>query len=112
MKVKEKAVQEELEAVRKKYNLSTVFRIEVPCDDEGKEVAVAFLKKPNRNVMAAALSFAESNPIRSNEILLEGCWLEGDERIKTDDDMFLSAQMLLQKLISIRVGKLDVLKKN
>lgn len=104
-------INQEIEAIEKKHGLSKVFRIEVPMDDEGKDVAVAFLKKPNRNVMAASMSFAESDPFKSNEILLKGCWLEGDERIQTDDDAFLSAQMLLQELISFRKGRIDVLKK-
>lgn len=111
MDKKEKLIEDQMEAVRKKYGLSKVFRIAIPMDDDGKDVAVAYLKKPNRNVMAVSMSFAESDPFKSNELLLKGCWLEGDMRIQEDDDAFLSAQGLLQEMITFRKGRIDVLKK-
>jgi DNA-directed RNA polymerase subunit H (RpoH/RPB5) len=37
---------------------------------------------------------------------LQNCWLGGDERIKTDDDLFLAANAVLGDLIKIKTATL------
>lgn len=95
--------------LKKKFDIPDVWDIKVPADDDGREIAVAFLKRPPRALMSSSMSFAEADPIKSDEILLEGIWLEGDERIKTNDDMFMTARALLPSIVKFRKG---TIKKN
>ncbi len=68
-----------------------------------------FLKKPNRKVLAAAATVGKNDPIRYNEILLNGCWLGGDEEIKTDDAYFLGVSAKLAELVEVKEGELKKL---
>ena len=98
--------KERLDAMAKKHGVKIVFELSVPMDDEKKDIAVGYIKKPSRNSLGAAMSLMQSNPMKANEILLKSNWLEGDERILTDDDAFLSASMLLENVVSIRQGEI------
>lgn len=70
----------------------------------------AYVRKPNRNEMKAAMTKATQNdPLGMVEDILDFCWLGGDEAIKTDDDLFYGAAMQLQELIQIKAGELKKL---
>lgn len=69
----------------------------------------AYLKTPDRKTLSYASSFASSDPLKFNEILLENCWLGGDEEIKTDDALFLAASSKLAELIKIKEATLEKL---
>lgn len=68
-----------------------------------------YLKKPDRNVLSAAAVLGQSSPLRYNEVLLENCWLGGDEQIKTDDALFLGISQKLAELVEIKEGELKKL---
>ena len=70
---------------------------QVSCD--GKN---AYLKKPDRKTLSYATSVASKDPIKFNEILLAGCWIGGDEEIKTNDSLFLSVSARLAELIEVK----------
>lgn len=67
---------------------------------------IGYLKKPDRKTLSYASSVASKDPIKFNEILLNGCWLGGDERIKTDDNLFLSASQVLGTLVEVKEASL------
>jgi hypothetical protein len=67
---------------------------------------VAYLKKPDRKTMSYATSVASKDPIKFNEILLKGCWLGGDEKIQTDDTLFLSAGQVIGNLMEVKEATL------
>lgn len=71
--------------------------------------STCYLKKPDRATMKAVASVGTSDPIRANEILLENCWLGGDETIKTDDEKFFGVSSKLVKLIEIKEAELKKL---
>lgn len=73
---------------------------------EGKS---CFLKKPSRQTISAASVVGKNNPMKYNEILLNGCWIEGDEELKTDDGLFLGVSQILADLIEIKEGELKKL---
>jgi len=73
------------------------------------EDSVCYLKKPDRKTFKAIASVAQSDPIRGNEILLENCWLGGDESIKTDDEKFFAVSAQLAKIIEIKQSDLKKL---
>lgn len=110
--MKELALTEEqalkFEALKKQYG-GRVYAIIVPCDDEGTDIAVGFVKKPDRTLLGLVLSQLTVNQIKAFEILLNSTWIEGDNRILNDDDVFMSAMASLNEMITIRQG---VLKKS
>ena len=80
-----------------------VFMIAVPEDDQGQSFAVGFIKKPNRAVLSQVMSLMLSNDVvKGAEVVLHSCWLEGDDRIKEDDQFFFSAINVIDQVISFR----------
>jgi hypothetical protein len=88
---------EQIEAWKQKYG--KVFELDV----DGKK---AYLRKPDRKIIGFVTTVAKTNPIEMSELLLENCWLGGDEEIKTNDDMFLSAAGVLGELMQVKVAEL------
>jgi len=68
-----------------------------------------YLKSPTRQAMSIAAKASQENPIRGSEILLEKCWLGGDEIIKTDDSLFLAATNQVTKIIEAKEATLEKL---
>ena len=68
-----------------------------------------YLKTPDRKTMSYAASVATKDPLKFNEILLNNCWLGGDDEIKTDDSLFLAASSKLSDIISIKEASLEKL---
>lgn len=67
-----------------------VYKITVKVDENDQ--AVGYLKKPNRNHKATALSMYNQNKIlECGEFLRDNCWLGGDERLKIKDEIADSA---------------------
>lgn len=100
--------QEEKIIQRLKAQYGKVYQLKVPTDDDGG-IAVGYLKAPTRQILASALAFAESDPFKSNEIILNSCWIEGDERILKDDEINFSAINSLQGIVNVRRGEIKKL---
>ena len=47
--------------------------------------------------------------MKYNEILLNNCWLAGDEEIKTDDALFLGVSTKLGELVEVKEAELKKL---
>ena len=92
--------QEQIDAWKAKYR--DIFKITV-------EDKVAYLKKPDRKVLAAATAASTTNPMKFNEVVLNNCWIGGDEDIKTEDSYFLGASAKLNELIEIKNAELEKL---
>lgn len=60
-----------------------------------------YLKKPSRQTVSYAAVAAATDPLKYNEILLEDCWLSGNEEIKTDTGLFLSISQKLPELVEM-----------
>lgn len=67
---------------------------------------VAYLKSPTRKIISMATAIGGKDPIKFGELILKNCWLGGDERIKTDDELFLAANGILGDLIKVRTASL------
>ncbi len=90
--------KETIQEWKKKYG--TIHKLSV--DDK-----VAYLKTPDRKTLSYATSIATKDPLKFNEVLLNNCWLGGDEEIKTDDSLFLSASAKLADLIEVKEASLE-----
>ena len=94
-------------ALKKEHGDGNVIQLILSKDDEETEFTHCFLKKPDRTLMGRAISVTGQGDIfGGTEIVLENCWIEGDENIKTNDDLFYSAHFNLKDLISFRKGEL------
>lgn len=85
-----------------KKQYGTVYRIRV----EDKE---CYLKPPSRKTLGYASVAARSNPLKFNEVLLNDCWLAGNEEIRTDDALFLSVGQTLDALLEVKEAELEKL---
>lgn len=91
------ATQEQIAGWKKEYG--DIFKISV----DGKD---CYLHRPSRKTLAYASSVATKDPIKFNEIILNGSWIAGDEAIKTDDTLFLSVSAKLAELIEVKEAEL------
>lgn len=75
--------KEQVEAWKREFG--DVFRLDV---DGGY---TCYLKKPTRRIYSMALSQGQKSPMRFNEIIINNCWITGDEQIREEDDLFYAA---------------------
>lgn len=71
--------------------------------------SAGYLRKPDRDTMKAVATIGTNDPIRANEVLLENCWLGGDESIKTDDAKFFGVSATLAELVEVKAAELKKL---
>jgi len=67
------------------------------------------LRKPTRKELSYASMAGQNDPIKFSELILNGCWLAGDEQIKTDDELFMGVSQLIGEMIKIKSFELEKL---
>ena len=92
--------QEKIEEYKAKYG--EIFKIEVG----GKS---ALLRKPTRKQLAYISESKATNNIKASEFLLKECWIEGDQEIIDDDELFLGVIPILGKIIEVKQAQLEKL---
>lgn len=92
--------KEQIQEWKKQYK--DVFVISV----EDKKV---YLRTPDRKTLSYASTLATKDPLKFNEVILDNCWLGGDEEIKTNDELFLAVSSKLPDLIQIKEATLEKL---
>jgi hypothetical protein len=102
------AEKQEMDAMCRKHNATTVFKCSIPKDDTYKTFLTLWLKKPSRTAISLSMSMEERDPLQGKEIILRDCLLEGDD-VFSDLDYFLSACTIVDQLTTIRRA---ALKKN
>ena len=68
-----------------------------------------YLRKPTRRDLSFASSAGKKDPLKFNETLLRDCWLGGSEAIRRDDDKFMGASGVLDKIIPDAEAELEKL---
>ena len=81
-----------------------VKEITIPLDDEGKEVAIGYFRKPDLNIIGASSKFVDTDPVKSGKILFDSCYLGGASDFQTNDEVKMSAILCLNRLFKIRLG--------
>jgi hypothetical protein len=81
-------------ATMKDSNPRGVFEIRINNSRNGN-IHFAYFKKPGRQQMdfasAEASKGGKFSVDRFNQSLFNNCWIGGDEKVKTDEDLFLAA---------------------
>ena len=67
---------------------------------------ICYVKKPNRATLSYVSTESATDPLGAMETLLDNCWIDGSEAIKTDDALFLAAAGQLNGLIEVAQAKL------
>lgn len=94
-----KATKDQIEKWKKQHG--EIYHVEVGEYD-------AYLKTPDRKTMKYVAQVA-NDPIRANEVLLENCWVGGDEIIKTDDELFFGVSSILNEIVKIKEATISKL---
>lgn len=78
-----------------------IYQIDIEPEDG---MTVHYLAKlPNRKVMKAVVHFSESDPLRSNEVLIENCVVAGDTKlIENDQRIFFALGEQLGELMKVK----------
>lgn len=85
-----------------KAKFGTVNKISV----DGK---VCYLRNPSRKALGYASQAGKDNPMKFNEVILNECWLAGDDEIRTNDTLFLSVSGKIAELIEVKEAELEKL---
>lgn len=91
---------EEIEELKKKHG--EIFKLEV-------EDKCCILKVPGRKVLSYASVSATKDPMKFNEVILNDCFVAGDEEIKTNDAYFLGASSKIAEIIQVKEARLEKL---
>lgn len=90
--------QKHINELKAKYG--DVYQITV----EGKS---CILRKPNRKDLSYIS--AVNNPVQMTETLMNQLWVEGDEEIRQNDDLFLAAAPKLVQIIQVKEAEIKKL---
>lgn len=85
-----KATKEHIQAWKQQYK--QIYKITI-------DGYTAYLKKPGRKEIGYAAIIGANNPMAFNEAILNTCWLDGYEKIKTNEDLFLAACGKISEII-------------
>lgn len=76
----------------------------VTVDDKG-----CYLRKPTRKEISYATMMGKSDPLKFSEAILNSCWLDGDDEIKTDDELFMGVAGQLAELVKVKEAEIKKL---
>jgi hypothetical protein len=91
--------QENLDALISKYG--DIFTITVKNPTPGEEDLYCYLRQPTRDEYFAFFAFSTSNPMKGLELILNSCWVEGDDEIMENDKAFFGALAKSGDLIEV-----------
>ena len=102
--MKPEDIKKTVEALKKEHKAVNVITV----DMDGKTY-VGFFKRPGRDVMARAMSMESQHlKVEAGEFILDNCWIKGDEEMKTDEDLRLSASFHASNTMVMLQGKMQM----
>ena len=93
----------------KKKHPEGVHMIEVVMDEDGKDVANALLRHPDLDTVLASNDLHPESIIRQGFMILDNCWLEGDNRIKENPEAKVSAAIQAAGLFRLKIANVKKL---
>ncbi|ASZ11096.1 hypothetical protein KTO58_19755 [Chitinophaga pendula] len=67
---------------------------------------VGFLKMPTRKILSYAYVAAKTDPFKFPETIINECWIAGDEELKTNDKLLMSASAHVEKMVQMEEAEL------
>jgi len=84
-------------------NLEAISRVEI------EPALTGYFKKPSLETLSAMEAVSKEDPIKSGNVLFNGCWLGGDNDFNFDDEVKIGAIKRLSKVFVPRLGKIKKL---
>jgi molybdopterin converting factor small subunit len=69
----------------------------------------AFVNSITRKVISMAQTVSNGDEVNLCELILDACWIEGDDEIRDDDDYFIPAMAQIQGLLTLKTASLKKL---
>lgn len=95
-----KATEEQIKAWKKQFDCKI---FEFTAKQEGEEDKHAYFRSITPEVLEAWKRVREKSEIQANEVLINSCWIAGDEEIKTRNEYKLA----LYDYLGILLYKVD-----
>lgn len=103
VKITGEATEMQIAQWKKQYGDKSVFRVDIKVSDE--RISVGYFRKADLAVLGMVNRFS-AEPMKAAEALFENLWLGGDEAIKSDDELKLSAALELKGTFKIREAEI------
>lgn len=100
-KFKSKWTKEQIEQYKKQYG--SIFKY---TSDDGKQ---CLLKSPDLVTLDACRTISEGSSIKFDKALVDNCWIDGDQEMKTEDKYLMGLFDWLGAIITKVDGQLDEL---
>lgn len=99
------------EIAKWKKDFGEVFQIDVNMDqDNPDDIAYAYAKKPNLEVIQAAQQYYDNNgSMKANEVLYNYCIVKVDDRISNSDEARLGVMIQVAGLFQMKAAKIKKL---
>lgn len=68
---------------------------------------IGYIRKPTRPEISYAQTVAQTNPLKSNEVLLNAVWVGGSDEIKTNDELFFGVCNVLEGIVKVQEAELS-----
>lgn len=67
------------------------------------------LRQPSRKVIEAASVLGQDAPFKFAEVVIQNCWVAGDEELRTEDRYFMGLAQKINEIVEIKVGEVKKL---
>ncbi|QKX04885.1 hypothetical protein HN014_08125 [Aquimarina sp. TRL1] len=68
-----------------------------------------YIHTPDRPTLGFAMSASREDPLAMSETILENCWLEGDEKIKTDKGALMGILPKIDEILEVKAIEVEKL---
>ncbi len=86
----------QLQKFKQKYG--QIYTLEIQGDEKTYK---AYFRKPERQEYFAFFNESMDDPLKGFETLFNTCWLDGDQEILDDDELYISAIQQMSSLVNI-----------
>lgn len=89
-------------AWKERYGSDKVKIASLPKDDDGNEFLDVIVRVPDRKTLSEFEKWADKNPDKAKEIMVNACLLSNKEEVKVNDGLFFGAFDAIAKLMPVR----------
>lgn len=98
--------QEMVDNAKSAYGVNRVKIAELPMDDDNSEFLSVLVRRPDRSVQGEFMKWADKNPNKADDILVNNCLLSHKEQVKADEGLFQAAVDAIAQLIVTRKARI------
>ena len=94
--------QDQIDSWKKEYREVYVFEVE---DERSGQILKCYMRKADRKTLSAAQAVGAKDLARFNEIIINGCWLGGDEQVREDEYFFQALASQMRPVVDFSMGE-------